>query len=282
MGGGDSVGAIDLAIQREKFTDFPMAAGSGIKGAVRSWFELQSTSESKFKIPLIFGPEHGSSSEHAGAISFSDARILLFPIRSVKGVFAWATCLDVLHRLKRDAELTDLNLDLDIPTDGDQTAIVSPNSELLIDGNKLALEEYTFDAKEIESVKDIARWIADNALPQTEAYSYWRKRLVTHLVILPNDDFRDFTKHSTEVQTRISIVDETGTAKDGSLFYQENLPSESLMYSVVFAQRTMSKTIEKNLDEDVVMDYLSSLNGQHLQIGGDSSIGKGMMSVVIK
>ena len=35
VGGGDSVGAIDLAIAREKYTDFPFIPSSGVKGAVR-------------------------------------------------------------------------------------------------------------------------------------------------------------------------------------------------------------------------------------------------------
>ncbi|MDW8464753.1 MAG: RAMP superfamily CRISPR-associated protein [Chloroherpetonaceae bacterium] len=39
LGGGESLSAIDLAIQRERHTDFPVGASSGIKGAVRAWFE---------------------------------------------------------------------------------------------------------------------------------------------------------------------------------------------------------------------------------------------------
>ena len=40
----------------------------------------------------------------AGAIGFSDGRILLFPVKSAKGVFAWVTCPYVIERFKKDLE----------------------------------------------------------------------------------------------------------------------------------------------------------------------------------
>ena len=44
---------------------------------------------------------------NAGAVAFSDARILAFPVRSLSGVFAWVTCPAVLDRLSRDFGLVD-------------------------------------------------------------------------------------------------------------------------------------------------------------------------------
>jgi CRISPR-associated protein Cmr4 len=56
-------------------------------------------------IDLIFGPED-TEEAHAGALAFTDARILLFPVKSLKGVFAWITCPMVLERFKEDLGLT--------------------------------------------------------------------------------------------------------------------------------------------------------------------------------
>ena len=38
-GAGQSVGAVDLPIQRERHTAWPMVQASGVKGAFRDWFE---------------------------------------------------------------------------------------------------------------------------------------------------------------------------------------------------------------------------------------------------
>jgi CRISPR type III-B/RAMP module RAMP protein Cmr4 len=139
-GSGSSVAAVDLPIQRERHTQYPMIQGSGVKGAIRDlaedrygitaikreircikeklqnsnpsekedlkkWMEELSKELDQRMIPieLVFGPEDGD--RHGGALSFTDARILLFPVRSLKGVFAWITCPDVLSRLKKEAAL---------------------------------------------------------------------------------------------------------------------------------------------------------------------------------
>ena len=69
-------------------------------------------------IDLIFGPED-TEEAHAGAIAFTDARILLFPVKSLKGVFAWVTCPMVLERFREDlglAKIIDHPLNVEFST----------------------------------------------------------------------------------------------------------------------------------------------------------------------
>ncbi|MEG1980495.1 MAG: RAMP superfamily CRISPR-associated protein, partial [Victivallaceae bacterium] len=68
------------------------------------------------------------------------------------------------------------------------------------------------------------------------------------------------------------INDETGTADKGSLFNQEQLPSESLFYSVIAAQKNYIDCL------DLLANKLKE-NGNILQIGGDETIGLGFCSV---
>src|SRR5581483_12151182 len=98
------LGAVDLPIQRERTTDYPMIQGSSLKGRLRA----EVTARLPERVQAIFGPPTGNASEHAGALSVGDARILLFPVRSLAGVFAWTTSVDVLARFQRDAALADL------------------------------------------------------------------------------------------------------------------------------------------------------------------------------
>ncbi len=113
-GSGTELGIVDMPIQRERHTDFPKVEASGLKGSIRGVFENETKviivdskkvddSNRKDTISLAFGPEEGDA--HAGALGFTDARLLLFPVKSMKGVFAWITCPKVLDRFKRDLEL---------------------------------------------------------------------------------------------------------------------------------------------------------------------------------
>jgi CRISPR-associated protein Cmr4 len=98
MGAGTAIGLIDNPIQRERHTDYPMIAGSGLKGAVRHRF--QADGWDKDLIARIFGPETNAS-EYAGAISFGDAQLVAFPVRCTKRAYVYATSPTALARAAR-------------------------------------------------------------------------------------------------------------------------------------------------------------------------------------
>ena len=98
-GSGQDLGIVDLPIQRERHTSYPKIEASGLKGSIRDHFRNSQKTEKK-DIDIIFGPE--KSGDHAGALGFTDAKILLFPVKSAKGLFAWITCNDVLNKFKTD------------------------------------------------------------------------------------------------------------------------------------------------------------------------------------
>lgn len=281
-GSGTSLGVIDLPIQREKYTDYPVCQASGIKGVIREWFELQGNNMEKVK--YTFGPDftRGDSDAHAGAATFTDARLLLFPVRSLNGVFAYTTSRFALSRLKRDLQMAGVQVDWNIPTESGDKIIGVTESKIADTNNKVVLEEYTFDFQADEGAKAIAEWIAANAIPQVNEYAFWRDKVKTDMLILPENTFRDFVKLSTEVQARIRINNETKTVDKGALFYEEALPSDSLLYSVVMAHDPACDSNERpsDLKNDAdVMAFVSSINGNRLQFGGDATIGKGIVNV---
>jgi len=272
VGGGESVGAIDLAIAREQYTDFPFIPSSGVKGAIRSWWKNNGNNNTE----IIFGPE-SDGAEHAGAAIFTDARILLFPVRSLSGVFAWITCPLVLERFNRDLKMAGSDEHLDISKftpESESQVIVPEKSENCVDEN-VVLEEYTFNHKK----KDLSKIVTflKKAFPESDEYQYWKDKLDSNLVIMHDDEFRDFAKSSTEVQARIKIESDTKTVKDGGLFYQENLPSDTLMYSVVATHQSFKKDDKKDAKD--IFDELNELNTKSIQIGGNETIGKGIFNL---
>lgn len=272
LGSGQSFAAIDLAIQRERFTDLPVGAATGVKGVVRDAMERRAGSKDE-QVLAAFGPDTEALIDYAGALAFTDLRLLLFPVRSLTGVFAWATCRFALERLRRDLHSIGVTLDLSVPDVKKGTVCTGPGSGLVHEGT-VVLEEYAMKADWHRSVGQLGEWLAANALPSGSEYAFWRDRLPAYLVVLHDDDFRDFTRHSTEVVARIKLNDrKTTTGDGGNLFYQENLPAESLLYSLVLAQDDLSGGGRTAAD---LLAFVRTLDGQRLQIGGDASTGRGL------
>ena len=288
-GTGTSLSIVDLPIQRERITGLPIVQASSLKGVLRAETLLilkrRQGANAEEKVKVLFGPETGQASEHAGCVSPHDARLLLFPIRSLVGVFAWATCPFVLERFKREMIAAGFSVNWDVPPlpANSQQAFVTQDSEIVTDkaDRKVVLEEFAFDAQTNEKANDIANWLANNAFPQSCEYAPFRDWLPKRFVILPDDAFRDFTQMATEVITRIRLQPETKTVAEGALWSEEHLPSETLLYAPIFISKPLAPNADQLglADSDAVLKELSNLQIDRLQIGGDETVGRGIVKV---
>jgi CRISPR-associated protein Cmr4 len=275
VGAHSGLGHIDLPIQRERTTQYPMIQGSGIKGRLR--VTAQESMKDSDLFHAIFGPhsQGGDASDHAGALITGDARILLFPVRSLSGVFAYTTSRDVLARFKRDFERTAPALPWNIPAATDD-ALVTMQSSVLTN-TTLVLEEFSFDARPDLQVDHIATWLAEHALPDLNAGTYWPDKVRNALVILPEDDFRDFALYATEVVTRIRIDRESRTVESGALWTEEHLPSDTLFYVPIYATdaRRTGKNGSRISGKDILRFARPTSN--YMQLGADETIGRGIV-----
>lgn len=283
-GTGTGLGAVDLPIQRERRTDYPIVQASGIKGALRS--EAPNGGERGEETVAVFGHE---DAEHAGALSPGDARVLLFPVRSLQGVFAWTTSVDVLKRFERDTELTGVDLPT-VPSEAPDTNQTLVAGDGVLAGDKVVLEEFAFEATADDEVRSLAVWLSENAFPSrndASEYDYYRSKLPSSLVILPDEALRDFVKHATEVVTRVRLTEEK-TVQTGALWTQEYLPSETLLYSPVHATRLRLEEDDKPaslaatdpcVEAQNVLDWVSNSENilHRLQLGGDETVGRGLV-----
>ena len=260
-GVGGGLGVIDLPIQREKHTNFPKIEASSLKGSFRESFESTLGRETK-EIHLAFGCDDCKLEvkEFAGALGFSDARILLFPIKSVKGIFAYATCPYVIERF--NSEVSKKLSEVDELT-------ISKSSTINLKNGDIILEEYAFNVARSDKVKKLASEISKIVNI---------KNLEQRLVVLPNDEFTEFVSHSTEVITRNKIDNETGTvdSKSGGLFTEEYLPAETVLYSLVFFGNSIEEFRDKTPKEWFLKNRKSVM-----QIGGNRTLGKGIVEVAI-
>lgn len=285
-GSGNDMGLIDMPIQRESNTGFPKVESSSLKGSLRQAYETADNPNAE-TIHRVFGFDQDAPDgkhlkpkfdniQSAGCIAITDARILLFPVKSAKGVFNWITCPRVISRflsdMKQIASLKD-NFSLNAVSCG----TVSDTSDLAKDGT-VGLEEFTFNQiKRDVNVRVLAEKLADILYPGSDD-SYWAKQLKEFLVVLSDEDFADFVQNSTEVITRNKIDNETGTASETGLFTEEYLPAETILYSMVLFSSEFTKRDDKMTAEEV-KTYFSSAMPSYFQLGANASLGKGIIKL---
>lgn len=264
-GSGTALGVVDLPVQRERHTHWPVIPGSSIKGVLRDVCRRGNGDKALWE--AAFGPERissGSSDSFAGALSITDARLLAFPVRSLKGVFAWVTCPQALQRWKRDAGIAGSAVTLPIMELKEDEALVAPGSVLkvLAGTESLVMEEFVFVPRD-ETLDFFPVLDADQ-----------RKRLA----VLNDTAFTYFAEYATEVTARIRLNNETKTVDAGALFYQEFLPAETLMYSVVLGAPSRKSDMERSAE--AMLQYLLGQLPEFLQIGGNETTGKGICRIV--
>lgn len=275
MGAGTALGLIDNPIQREVHTGHPVFAGSGIKGAIRQHLDPSGVKDQE--ISRLFGPEPEQTNKlHAGAVSFADAQLVLFPIRSLKGGFVYATSHDTLARARRRLQTAGIACDFAVPETAAGKALVSSDG-VLADG-KLVLETWRYEAAIDNALAATAAWLAANVMPGEPAFAPFRAKMARDLVVLPEDDLAHFAENACSIEPHVRIDKLTGTASDGGLFYTENLPPEGVMLSLAMTSSERSGRKEERLSADEVLQRIvDPLDGQLLQLGGDATTGRGQV-----
>ncbi|KGQ21372.1 type III-B CRISPR module RAMP protein Cmr4 [Thermus filiformis] len=265
-GTGQGIGAIDLPIAREKATGIPYLPGSSLKGVLRDRAREKEWDEAT--LFAVFGPDTDKASEHAGAVQVGDAKLLLLPVRSLYGVFAYALGPYLLERFLREAEMVGLSTPKVPTAPGQGEAVVAPGSRLK-EGGKVYLEDLDLTAREDPLLGEWEAWLAE----KTGA------PVGDRLVLLPDDLMAFLLETATEVMARIRLDDETKTVARGALWYEESLPAESLLYTLVRAERSFRKG--KEMPAESVFALFKGLLEGALQLGGKATVGRGLCRVRI-
>jgi CRISPR-associated protein Cmr4 len=267
-GTGRGIGVIDLPVSRETATGLPYLPGSSFKGVLR---DHCGEGEDCTK---LFGPNTENASDYAGAAQFTDMRLLLLPVRSLAGPFAWVTSPFVLRRFARDCKAVGLP---DVPGDvqtAKEKAVLTAVSALEAIPNHVVLEDLQLE-KAPTSGDDWAKFLAEQLFPGDDA---WQETLKKHLCIVADDIFSFLLETATEVVARIKLQDDTKTVQKGGLWYEELLPAETVLSGLLAAQPVK----ETHMEPDDVLDQVSGLlQNQTLQFGGSATIGRGLCRLVV-
>jgi CRISPR-associated protein Cmr4 len=281
VGSGRGVGFIDLPIMREKVTGWPLVPGSAVKGVMREHFVREFTGEKKEMdqkekdlINAAFGKQdddndNQSSKSNAGSLVLSDARIICIPVRSLYGTFAFAACPLVLERLKRDLNCAVHESKPIGKFFEDDEIVVTTGSKVERNG-KVLLEDLDFDiitdAGETDAWADLlARLLFAND-------PAWQAVFKERFVILSNNCFDFLSETGTEVNARIKIKQEKKIVEKGALWYEEALPSETILAGLAWCDKDYSG---KGATAEKIFGTFCPDEALNLQVGGKATVGKG-------
>jgi len=216
VGSGDTnYGVIDNLVQRDVTTSLPTINGSGLKGALKKFFENQNFSN----LNEVFG-----SNDNNADFKFLSAKLLAIPLRSNKKEYFLATAPMIVKQLKKDAKLFGFNVDLKAFEN------LNPSSGkpiVFTDTTKLIVENFDhFDQK--------------NQTGNTIFGNF------ENLIYLHDDDFKEMTD-----DFNLPVIARNKVGKDKNLWYEQVVPSRSLFYFTIIANKQnfteFNNLIESNI-----------------------------------
>lgn len=270
-GTGQGVGVIDLPIAREKATGLPFLPGSSVKGTLRDACEDD-------KKTAVFGPDTSNASDHAGSVQFSDQRLLLLPIRSLSGTFAWVTSPYILRRFVRDANdarATGVPGTVPAPDAREKCLVVQSGCDICLkdakDQVRVYLEDLDLQASTGSEVTQWANWLKQRIFADSPE---WQRMLAGRFCIVHDDVMSFLLETATEITARVKLKPSTKTVDTdvGGLWYEESLPTETILYGLVVA----TPIARTKLTASELFRVVEALTQQTLQFGGKATVGRGL------
>lgn len=251
--GQASASVVDLPVAREKVTGWPILPASSLKGVLRNGRRTEEADR-------FFG-----SLDAAGSVTLTDARLLCFPARSYAGTLAYVTGPRALGRFFRDARA--LNAAPLVSTASFPGALsthaarVAPGSALTYAG-RIYLEDLDLTAQEDAALAALAGALANVLFADAEDE---RAAFVRRFVLVSDTVFDFLAETATEVIARVRLQEETKTVMPGGLWYEEAVPAEAIFAGFL-------------LQPDG-SDYVPP---PVLQVGGQASVGRGLLGVRVR
>lgn len=286
VGAGETYeGFVDLPIQRDNL-GFPTIWSSSLKGSLRNTFRNNTNNKDKMD-DIIFGPSNVTSTEdiYASSILLTDASLLLMPVRSLTGLFAFCTSSYLLTQLYEKL-LMYKHFSHD-----DSKELLSTLEKFMYTDKCICSDEYFFkEGKAILREEEIEVTFNENLqkffnilLPNSIKF---KPELLKRIVVL-TDKYADIIKRSTLVQTRIRVNYETKHVETGALWTEELLPEMSILSMLLLIGEPRKKNQNSSIkDSKNIIDTLkhvlagnnaSELDQFYVIIGGRETLGRGVI-----
>jgi len=255
-GSGDAnYGVIDKLVQRDQITNYPMIHSSGIKGAVKEYFDkaVADLNNKNDFFKYVFGSTKtsGNAEMRQGEFKFFDANLLLLPVRSNFRPFYRVFSIEILKSLIERFEMMEVNYSLQ----NDLNGVLNIGTLPVIFANEqnVNLEDFNAHALDNDSLTAL-RTSIDNLKGNFGEY-----------LALCNDEEQ---MRSFAGKLPVIARNYLENGQSGNLWFEEVVPRET-KFTLLISHPT---TDEGNNFFD---DFDSKINGKVVQIGANASIGYG-------
>jgi CRISPR-associated protein Cmr4 len=270
-GTGQSVGVVDLPIARARATQLPIVPGSSLRGVLRQELGARDADLER----ALFGPRtiKDNASSFAGALTVGDAHLLVMPVRALAGILCYVTSPFILRRYARDLAAVGLKApEIPRPVNPQHALVVTDSVNLL--QNTLVLEDLDLGAQRNALTHDWAKTIAALVHPGD---AKGQGDFIERFAILPDDILGYLSETATELRTRISIDEQTGTVKKGALWFEEHLPAESVLWGLYALSDSNEPQQPRRADE---LAKALPASAALLQLGGQAGVGRGLVRLL--
>jgi len=283
--GGTNLGIVDNTIVREAGSNIPIIPGTSLSGAAKMYAAMlmgdldtagnKKPESTENPVSYTFGYINGSGSKQtskAGVVSFSDARIVLFPVYSSEGTI-WVTTKAMLNEIGIDVKELD-------PDEEKAYHLGGPdeNSKIKIGWLYIDVESIAIQEPKLDGLAGRSEW-----------------RLVEQKIYIVSDKlFTQIVNDNLETRTSVAINPETGAAEDAALFTYEAIPRATWLVSSVIQDDYKTKGFSDSMKKDKYKENqkINCWNSpmdvirtgfkviEYLGIGGMTTRGFGRMKII--
>lgn len=250
--GEKTASAIDKHVQRDVVTSAPIIYSQSLKGAFRD-FAKECCDGDKIAseaVEFIFG-----TPEQPGECRFLDARLLALPVRSNCRPYYLGICPELLEEFISLARLLDIPGNLSVPA-----------NLLKLQDNKAHITEPTATGKFIENLP----------CEHLTGLGELQEIFGTHLAFFSYKTFKDILL-SLPVMAR-NAIGEDGTSEN--LFHEEFVPRQTRFgFFIGIPDESSIAPADRMKIKEWIDAFIQLLTTKAIQIGGDYSIGDGIVTI---
>ncbi|PWJ95334.1 CRISPR-associated Cmr4 family protein [Oceanotoga teriensis] len=251
---GRTIGNIDMPIQREKYGGYPKIEATTLKGNLRKYYENNDANN-------YFGK---ANNETVSVFGITDARLLFYPIKTIKGMYTYVTCSYLLNRFIEDNKIIEEiegSKIFDVPEN--KCGIIKNNNQFSdLKDDYIYLDNFIFKKISIDNNKNKA----------LEKFNFIKEK---DIILLSDNDFNELIFLNKNIVHRNRVNEITGVVdkKSGSLYTEEYVPIETVFYTLILKNEFGENDLYEKFFEEIPLK---------IQIGSNYNFGKGIVEIIKK
>ena len=254
-GAGEGNGKVDCAIQRENYSGLPKVDGFTWKGALTNNLSEKLRKEIR-------------DEKRKTRLSFSDLKILLFPVKSYDNIYSLVTCPGVIQRFLDDLFWQNYLKDEDLEKFHCKEKFEGPYAYCW--NNKIR--------KEYETIGNYRYHIRRATGENPFLLLKFGNSILDKVRIISDCDFKYLIQQKSEISIRNKIKIEKDEKK-GALFIEEYLPSESILYGFAMESMGIVPSVNEFVLEKIMKELKNNKEKIELQMGKNTTLGKGQVEL---